>query len=305
MPRSARKSVRRKRLHRGRKARGIAEIVGTLMLILIVVAAAIALAAFVASYQKQLQTEEAQAQQRSLESLKILSVTPTLSTPGSGQWSSFTFVLASEYINPSAVDAISVNGQPVRFYYVQDLSNPGGLAKQYDTTNISNPLVLSPRQEVIVAVDLNVSGGAYKNFSMFNASFVLTTSDYIQLSLYTALQNTFTTVFLPPTAIAYVATLTSYNGSEPVEIPVLDGANSFQPGANGTIVQWNWSVNKTNSTGSTCTVFDSPFQGEEWELEGNATTTMYRYGVTLTVIGSDGLAGVTSLSFSSYVEARC
>ncbi len=310
MPRSARTSVRRRRLHRGRKARGIAEIVGTLMLILIVVAAAIALAAFVASYQKQLQAEESQAQQRSLESLKILSVTPTLNTSDTGEWSSFTFVLASEYINPSSVDAISLNGQPIRYYYVQNLSSPASPPTQHDTTVANDTLVLSPRQEVIVGVELDPSGGVYPNYSMFDPTFVLSTSDYIQLSVYTALQNTFTTVFLPPTAIAYVTTLTSYSSNEPVQIPVLVGTDSFQPGANGTIVQWEWSMteagNSTYTGGPTCPVAGSPFEGSEWELEGNASTSKsYTYTATLTVTGNDGLAGVTTLSFSSYVLAAC
>jgi flagellin-like protein len=296
-----RAGVRRRRLYRGREARGIAEIVGTLMLILIVVAAAIALAAFIASYQKQLQAEEAQSQQRSLESLKILSITPVLNVTMPDQWASFSFVLASEYINPSGILSISVNGQPLHFFWVRDLSAPGGGSTMYDSTNSTDTLTLTAREEVVVTVNLTASD---PYFSMFDSSFALTTTDYVQLSVYTALQNTFTTVFLPPTAIAFVTTLTSYTTGGPIQLPVLDGTDSFQPGANGTIVDWSWSVTESTSSLSNsagCTL--GPLQGSEYELQGASTSDPHFYNATLTVTGTDGLDGETTLPFTSYIEA--
>jgi hypothetical protein len=50
------------------------------MLVLIVVTAATLFAAFVASYEKQLTAQEAQTHNRNLESLRVLSVSPTLAT---------------------------------------------------------------------------------------------------------------------------------------------------------------------------------------------------------------------------------
>ena len=213
------------------------------MLIVIVVAAAVALAAFVASYQKQLQSEEAQSQQRSLESLKILSISPVLDPTNSSLWDNFTFVLASEYVNPSIVDAISLNGQPLKVYWVSNLTSPIGPPIAYSG---SVPFTLAPRQEVVVAVNLTAPGGDYTWYSVYDDSFLLTTTDYIELSVYTALQNTFTQVFVPPTAIAVVSSLTTLSGGVYVTAPILDGSNSFQPG-NGTVVAWNWDVTNTTS----------------------------------------------------------
>jgi len=264
------------------------------MLILIVVAAAIALAAFVASYQKQLQAEEAQSQQRSLESLKILTVTPTLNTSNTKQVSSLAFVLASEYINPSQIDSISLNGYPLKDYWALNLSNPSGTPTIFSS---SVPLLLAPRQEVIISVNLSDSASTW--FSLYDTSFVLTTSDYIQLSVYTALQNTFTQVFIPPTAIAFVTTLTSYTSSGPIQIPILDGTGSFQPGANSTIVEWEWAV--SNVTVPVSPSFLGDFYGAEWELPGTASMSISDFNATLIVTSSDGLESQTNVSFSSYI----
>src|SRR5580700_966478 len=113
------------------------------MLVLIVVAASIAFAAFVASYQKQLQTQEAASQQRSLESLKVLSlaqVTPE-ARPNQANLENFSFVLASEYVNPSTIDSFSVNGNPLRFFSAIPISPATGPSACY---NSSTPLVLAP-----------------------------------------------------------------------------------------------------------------------------------------------------------------
>jgi len=80
------------------------------MLVLIVVTAATVLAAFVASYQKQLQTQEAQTHNRNLESLRVLSVDPTPTTAvtsGTGTASTATF---STTANSSGVVTASGTG---------------------------------------------------------------------------------------------------------------------------------------------------------------------------------------------------
>lgn len=234
---------RRRRLSAGRTARGIAEIVGTLMLILIVITAAVALAAFVATYEKQLLAEQNTANQQKLENLKILSITPVPDASNSSRWSSFSFVLASEYINPSIVDSISLNGQPLQAFWAVNLSNPNGVPVAYSSSTLSL-LTLAPRQQVIVEVNLTLGPGGHFD-SIYNPSFFLTTTDYIEVSVYTQLQNTFSAVFIPPTAIAVVSSLATYSGGLYETIPILDGSNSFAA-TNETVVEWDWNV--TNST---------------------------------------------------------
>lgn len=270
------------------------------MLIVIVVSAAVALAAFVASYQKQLQAEESQSQQRGLESLKILSVTPSLNRSDPTTFGNFSFVLASEYINPSIIESISLNGQPLKVYWAQDLSNLSGTPSVYSN---SVPLYLSPREEVVISVNLTAgTGNDYTWFSLYDDSFVLTTSNYIELSVYTALQNTFTQVFIPPAAIAYVTALTSYNASGPIQIPVLDGTSSFQPSGNATIVEWNWTLSDVTAAKHPTLVGN--FYGAEWEVTGTYDApSVYDYNATLTVTNSYGLEAKTNVTFSSYIDA--
>ena len=291
--------VRRRWHLAGRRARGLAEIVGTLMLIVIVVAAAVALAAFVASYQKQLQAEESQSQQRGLESIKILSVTPTQNLSDPTTFGNLSFVLASEYINPSVVESISLNGQPLKVYWALDISNLSGAPSVHGG---SIPLNLSPREEVVITV--NLTAGPMRDYTWFSAyddNFVLTTSDYIELSVYTALQNTFTQVFIPPAAVAYVTALTSYTASGPIEIPVLDGTSSFQPSGNATIVQWEWTVSNVTK-GVIYPNLVGTFSGAEWEFTGiYDPPNVYAYNATLTVTNSYGLEAKTNLTFSSYI----
>lgn len=270
------------------------------MLILIVVAAAIALAAFVASYEKQVLAEESQSQQRALESLKILSVTPVLSASGSTVISSFSFFLVSEYINPSQVNSMSLNGQPLKAFSVLNVTDVGGTPVQYATPT---PLILTPRDQVIVTVDLNP---ADTTFSLFDDSFVLTTSDYIEISLYTQLQNTFTQVFIPPTAVGFVTDLISYSSGSPTQVPLLDGTDSFQSGTNASIVQWGWTVeDTTNSTYFGCTgqpsVAAVTCVGAEAELSWLLlwpTGSSYSFVATLTVTDSNQLSGEASVPFS-------
>ena len=263
------------------------------MLILIVVAAAIALAAFVASYEKQVLAEESQSQQRSLESLKILSITPNLNVSGfPDQIGGFTFVLASEYINPSQVSSISLNGQPLKLYWALDIDE---LDQNPTAHNGTTPLILGAREEVVVTVCLVPNGTNYAGFSLFDDSFSLTTSDYIELSLYTELQNTFTQVFIPPTAIAVITSFTSYSSGGPVQLAVLDGTDSFQPGANGTIVSWTWEV-----TGPVLMTGVPPppvaYSGSEVEFPQDSTDGTYF--ANLTVTNTNQLAGEASVEFN-------
>ena len=123
------------------------------------VAASIALAAFVASYQKQLQAQQAAAQQRSLESLKVLNLAEVHPLPNSTALANFSFLLASEFVNPSTISSFSVNGNPLRFFAVTPLApNAGPTNCSYNSTT---PLVLAPFEEVEITVNTDPgSGGA-------------------------------------------------------------------------------------------------------------------------------------------------
>ena len=262
-----------------RGGRGVSEIVGTLMLVLIVVVAATVLSAVIASYQKQLLAERQLAQNRGLESLVIVHAAPSLAN-GGGSWLRLNFTLASLYINPSTVTNIRLNDNPLKQYTTWRLNLSTGNF-QAGTVGPGGQLVLGPRDEVAVVISLNASNSS---FSFYNTSFALHTTDYVKIEVLTSYENDFTRVFIPPTAIAIVSTITSFSNGTFVTLPVLDGSNSFQPG-NGTLVSWAWKVTPDNIVAS----------GEKAVVKFNATFASHT--ITLTVTNSFGLISLVQLKY--------
>jgi flagellin-like protein len=266
-----------------RNYRAISEIVGALMLVLIVVVAATALAIFVAQYQKQLQSQETLTHDRDLEDLGILHVAAYLQR-GSNQWASLNFTVASLYINPSIVSYITINEQPLKQYDAAVLNLSTG---QWNSTEIgvdgNYSLNLSPREQVDVNVTLNTSSPL---FSFYSPSFALPITDFVKIDLFTFLQNDFSRIFIPPTAIGLVAPLETFSGGGYTTVPVLDGSSSFSP-ANTTLDGWSWLV--TPSVGSPFTLL-----GEEVVLNTTAAPPV-TYDITLTVEDTDGMIGTDTV----------
>ena len=264
-----------------RSGRAISEIVGALMLVLIVVVAATSLAIFVASYQKQLQAEQAVTQQRSLEHLTVLHALPTLASAGTN-WSALNFSLASLYINPSTVTEITLNDQPLRQYSAWTLDLASGKFVAV-VVGPGGQLTLAPREQVNVLVDLNASSA---NFSFYDARFVLHTTDYVKIDVFTQLLNDFNRVFIPPTAIALVTPLQTLNGANFTTVPVLDGSQSFPP-ANGSIVAWIWQVSPDNVSAS----------GEKAVVAFNGSVALHT--IRLLVTDNDGLISTDTILYRS------
>jgi len=259
-----------------RSDRGLSEIVGTLMLVVIVVTAATLLAAFVATYQKQLQTEQTFTHDQNLESLKVLGLETALNHAGTA-YRNINFTLASEYINPSIVLGISVNNFPLASLWWEDLST-----HVWTHNAVGTNLTLGPQQEIFVST----------NTSSANNSFLVPPpppSQYLKFDVYTVLQNDFSRVFLPPTAFGVVSEINP-SGSNPITL--LDGSQSFQPGGNASLVQWNWTV-----SGGGLLIPES-FSGEEVEVSP-ALTVGQTYSILLVVSNSDGLLGSATLSYTA------
>jgi hypothetical protein len=254
------------------------------MLVLIVVVAATAFSAFVASYQKQLQAEQALAHDRALESIDIIRVSPTLNV-SAHSWASFNFTVVSLDVNPSVITSVSVNGQPLRQYAAIGLNLTTG-AVETITIGAGGELALGAREQFNILVNANPG-----NTSSFYASATaIPYTSYVELELFTAYGNDFTGEFLPPTAIATISALQSFNNGTPTTIPLLDGSNSFQPG-NATIVAWNWNVVPGNESGF----------GEKVAAPYLVHTfgPPVIYTVFLNVTNSDGLIGFDQISYTS------
>ena len=263
-----------------RSDRGLSEIVGTLMLVIIVVSAATLLAAFVATYQKQLQTEETFTHDQNLESIHVLAVNTSVAN---GNYSAFGFTLGSEYVNPSIVTGIWINDQPLKFFNWKDLSNGStGFFRVGGNLNISS------FEQVSIWLTLNTSS---PNFSFFDNNSVPTPNRYVKIDVFTYLQNDFTRVFLPPTALALASEVFP---SPTNPIVLFDGSTSFQPGTNATIVQWSWLC--TNQSNHADTI--GPQLGEEIQFPPSDFGTAI-WWVNLTVTNSVGLEGTTSITWTT------
>jgi flagellin-like protein len=291
--------VLRRNRSRVRNARGIAEVVGTLMLILIVVAASIALAAFIASYQKQLQAQQAEAQQRSLESLKVLNLAQVNPQSGANasKLANFSFILASEFVNPSSITSISINGNPLRFFAVTPLAPTAGPTNcSFSSTSGLN---LTPFAEVEVTVNTNPSSTGPCGYSFFSTSLNFPTDEFVQIGIFTVLQNTFTTVFLPPTAVPVVGTIAEFSGGGSstgfVNVPVLDGSHSFQAG-NGTLTSWNWTI--TNTTSGSSEMWNASGEQVIAPFVSTGFGNVYTYSIVLTVANSNELLGISTIAYT-------
>ena len=265
--------------------RGLAEIVGTLMLVLIVVSAAVAFSFFVASYQAQLQSEETLTHNQELESLKVLGVAPGKVT--GGIYDTLNITLVSEYINPSYVNEIQVNDQPLKAFNATFLNLSTG---HFQTQSLvgGQYMDLSPQEDVTIEVTFVQTSLNYS----FYVPFTLGTNQYVKIDAYTSLDNVFSRAFLPPTAIAVVTNTTSSTGSQTT---LLDGSQSFQPEGNATLVSWTWTVTANGGISPLYTL-----TGEEAQtpyLLNNTTPTDNPYTVLLTVTNSDGLSGQTTVKY--------
>ncbi len=219
------------------------------MLIVIVVSAATLLAAFVATYQKQVQNQEAYAHDQSLESIHILSLNTTLNSTETG-FATFGFTLASASVNPSGILGISVNNNVLECFNWTDLDNKS--KGQYSLAAGGDyNLTIAPLEEMYISTDLNPKDSPSTGcaFSYFGSSNIPLPNSYIKFDVYTVLQNDFNRVFLPPVPLA-VASEINPSGSNPITL--LDGSGSFQPGGNASIVNWAWDVSgsliSTNTT---------------------------------------------------------
>jgi flagellin-like protein len=301
----------------GGDSRGLAEIVGTLMLVVIVVAAATAFSFFVASYQKQVQSEETVVHDRALEKVKLISLASSgcsdynntsktchRSLPN-GEFARITVKAASLDINSIAVTGVFLSGHPVDNYSViigRTTYSPCFNATS-ETTLACQPVLLPPYSESEFVFNLNDSSNFTKlpkcstvrildclyAFGTPYNSTDLSTSHELELELLTSLGNSFLGTFVPPVAKLGVSFVNSW--------PVLDGSGSYQPSGgvttNATIDQWTWTVR-----GGAGDPDNGPYFGQQVELPyqfvlgGN-------YSLILTVTNALGLIGTVSVAYTA------
>lgn len=301
-------------------SRGLAEIVGTLMLVVIVVAAATAFSFFVASYQKQVQNEETLNHDRALEGVKIVGISDAPCMVGPTAYcnvkdvcsaptcfANVTFTVVSLDVNPMGFTNIFLNHLPVVNYTATIRGSTESPC--YNSSNkLNNTSGVFPCSTLVVpgssTVILHFSLGGCVNAKCGNDAYWalgpgegpgnIPSSSQFSLQFLTERGNQFSEIFAPPAAVISVF----YVSGGTLSIPVFDGLNSYQPknSDNSSVVTYNWTVTNGSGTpplvGTDCGV-DGVGSGGEFECAGLNGT----YTVTLTVTNSDGLTGVTSIPY--------
>jgi flagellin-like protein len=288
---------------RTRGSRGLAEIVGTLMLVVIVVAAVTAFSFFVASYQKQLQAQETLSHDRALEGIKVIGVTEVTcaqfvggcSSNGSpnDSFASISFRVASLDVNTIAVTGLFLDGMGI-VDYTATPSTGGAISPCYNSSahhpgNRTSGLVpcapLRLGSYSTVTFTFNLDENTTDSAFAFAGSEVLLPTSALSLQVLTQLTNLFTASFAPPDAVISVFYVSNAGSS----VPVFDGLSSYQPPTanNASILWYNWTISNAS-----CPI---PSTGAEFEC-GNLS--MGPHTVVLTVTDTDGLSGTTQLTYT-------
>jgi len=280
-----------------RNSRGLAEIVGTLLLVLIVVAAAAAFSIFIAAYEAQLTASEKAAHDRSLEDIRILSLTTVYN---GSDYSSLSFVIGSLDVNTMTVNELSINGEYINYFTVTPLGSsvsthicalcvPGhGTYIEYNLTTL---------EQVTITVNLTVWNAVSNPTGGFLNPYAIATSgptNYVDLGVYTTLGNDFTRAFSAPTAVAVTEQSQIYSGTGYKNAIEFDGSQSIVP-ANDSIVSWSWSLYE----GTTLCL---GLTGEK-ALLLQSVLPYGTYTGVLTIGDSDGLVSTAAVSYSSPIAS--
>jgi flagellin-like protein len=268
---------------------GVSEIVGALMLTLIVVVAAASFSVFVNQRQQEYQEQQLLEQRRSLESLQVLSLRPTEDVGGL-EWAELNFTISSFHGETSRITRMVVNDFTVKEFEIHRFNRTSGA---YDITTMDYHDKLEITTLETVQIIVNVSTG------FFETSAAILTSDSIALELSTAHLNTFSRVFIPPTAIARVLTEAQWDSSIPDYVPfqILDASASVLYG-DAYAVTFAWSLLGDNDGDGT--------YGESGEdvlarsgtkVAAGFATSGITYQITLVVEDNNGMSGFHTFLF--------
>jgi len=272
--------MRERRLFR-QERRGLAEIVGTLMLVLIVVAAAVTFSFYIASTE---QTELAERNALHLKNLENVTIQSIDVLPGHN----VSLVLSSSDIYNTSITDIAVNGNPAQSYCVE----PGNATIHCNTPSTYPLFPVAGGSGYLTLVPFSVTAVTLADAGFYLQPFTLGTAS-LTIDFGTTRGNEFVYSLLPP--VGRIGT--EYSDG----YPILDGSASFQPHGgsfpNATINSWNWTLTPTN-TAATLSAEGASYTGQQVELP-NQFLAGATFTFTLNVTNTLGLSSTTTQFFTA------
>jgi flagellin-like protein len=270
------------RTSRASGERGIAELVGALMLVLIVVAASVTFAFYIASEEQQQLAERTALHLKNLENVTVqtIDINPVGANASIGR--NVTLVLSSSDIYNVSITDIALGGNPAKSYCIDpgcNYTNPSDLA------NFSNfPVVGGNDTQYLTLVPFSVTAVTINDSQFYLQPFTLSPHG-ITVTLGTVRGNEFVESLVPPVPRIGLQFIDNY--------PLLDGSASFQPHGgsfpNASINAWTWKVQNValgpiNDTGN--------YIGEQVQMRLTFSPGAL-YNITLTVTNTLGLNATT------------
>ncbi len=260
------------------------------MLVLIVVSAALALGAFVQTEEKANLAYRAQEQDRARESDNATSLLVTPSGPGSSTIGSLNITIANLGTSSSSITSISVNNIPLQGFISEYLSGGSAVPVCHQGNRTVPACGTASIPAVPMLANLTLLTGQEVDLQInTNWSFVypdvttLFSTQYVQVDVFTTLNNEFIKTFVPPEAFGVVASVDYYDSATmttQAEI-VYDGSDS--KALNDTVIGWSWT---TYTNPGMVPVPGSTVSGEEVPVPTNVTCsasgTLYTVGLTVT-----------------------
>jgi hypothetical protein len=271
----------------------VSAVVGALMIVVITVAAASAFAVFTSQKQAEIQKADLLKTQQSLENIKVISITPTINTTDSTKWLKFDFTIANISPEQSTVINVLINNHQLKQFnvlrYNETLHNY--TTQRFNIQNFTfqtllptveplqnGALILYEQEQITISV--NISNDSFDSTTILS-------SDVVKLELVTKFGNSFSRVFIPPTAIIKIDTESLPNATS---YYILDGSASDHPG-DGYIIKWNWTVTDISNT------FPNNYlHGRKAQFIANGLPGDY-YQIDLTVTDNYGMKGMSSFKF--------
>jgi len=255
---------------------GISEIVGALMLTLIVVVAASSFAVFLSQQQKAVQDQELYALEKSQESLNIIGFQQNFTT-NNKEYFDLNFTITSNHARDSDVTKIAVNGHVARDFFLWRINQTSGIWEQ-EHLDWSNDFKILAKEQLYLRLNKT---------NLFENNVIFQNGTFVKLEVFTKLLNSFTRVYMPPSALLTISTESLWDGVSFKPFIVLDGGGSVaQEGSYLTMYDWNVTkpgVSPSYShVGGVKATFDFSSLGPG------------QYYVNLTVMDDHGLMGIDS-----------